>query len=143
MAIDNTQVQRFVDVGDGLPDNPKRGHIFFLVGATNKIYACFVNGTWVEIASAVNTGSPGGANTNVQFNDSTAFAGDASFDFNKTNKAVQLSFPIITKVAAPADGDLAASQCSLWFTDTNGAGKLAIKGKTADGTVVTALVALS
>lgn len=47
------------------------------------------------------------------------------------------------KVAAPADGELAASELAFWFDDTNGAGKLKIKAKTANGTVVTGEVALT
>lgn len=47
------------------------------------------------------------------------------------------------KVAAPADADLASSEMALWFDATNGAGKLMIKAKTANGTVVTGSVALA
>ena len=50
---------------------------------------------------------------------------------------------LITAVAAPADGAIQANQCFLWFTATDGAAKLGIKGKSANGTVVAALVALS
>lgn len=46
------------------------------------------------------------------------------------------------KVAAPADGELSASELAFWFDDTNGAAKLKIKAKTANGTVVTGEVAL-
>ena len=48
----------------------------------------------------------------------------------------------VTKIVAPADGELAASQVALWFDDTNGLSKLMIKGKSANGTVVTGSVAL-
>jgi hypothetical protein len=47
------------------------------------------------------------------------------------------------KTAAPADGELAAGELAWWFDSTNGAGKLKIKAKTADGTVVTGEVALA
>lgn len=51
---------------------------------------------------------------------------------------------LMTRVTTvPADGDLAASECALWFDDTNGAGKLMVKAKTANGTVVTGEVALT
>lgn len=46
------------------------------------------------------------------------------------------------KIAAPADAELSASELAIWFDSTNGAGKLMIKGKTVDGTVVTGNVAL-
>jgi hypothetical protein len=51
---------------------------------------------------------------------------------------------IITKKnSAPADGDLNANELALWFDSSNGAAKLKLKGKTADGTVVTGEVALA
>ncbi len=47
------------------------------------------------------------------------------------------------KVAAPADADIAAGEMALWFDSTNGAAKLMVKAKQADGTVRTAQVALA
>lgn len=47
------------------------------------------------------------------------------------------------KSAAPADAELAAGEMSLWFDKTNGASKLMVKAKQADGTVKTAAVALA
>ncbi len=45
--------------------------------------------------------------------------------------------------AAPADGDLAAGQLAIWFDQTDGAAKLMIKAKTANGTVAVGEVALT
>ena len=45
--------------------------------------------------------------------------------------------------SAPADGSLAAGELVFWFDQTNGAGKLMIKAKTANGTVVTGSVTLT
>lgn len=42
--------------------------------------------------------------------------------------------------AAPADADLAAGELALWFDPTNGAAKLMIKAKQANGTVKTGSV---
>jgi hypothetical protein len=47
------------------------------------------------------------------------------------------------KNSAPADAELSSGELALWFDSTNGAGKLMIKAKTANGTVVTGQVALS
>lgn len=47
------------------------------------------------------------------------------------------------KVAAPADGDLVASELAIWLDATNGAAKAMFKAKQADGTVKTAAVALA
>src|SRR5258707_15210510 len=43
----------------------------------------------------------------------------------------------VTTHAAPADADISAGECALWFDQTNGVGatKLMVKGKSADGTV--------
>jgi hypothetical protein len=45
--------------------------------------------------------------------------------------------------AAPADGDLIAGDFALWLDSTNGASKLMIKAKSANGTVVTGSVNLT
>jgi hypothetical protein len=45
--------------------------------------------------------------------------------------------------SAPADGDVATGEAMLWFDQTNGASKLMVKGKSANGTVVAAAIALS
>lgn len=50
---------------------------------------------------------------------------------------------LVTALAAPADGAIAAGQAFIWFDDTNGAGKLMVKAKTANGTVATGSVTLS
>jgi hypothetical protein len=50
---------------------------------------------------------------------------------------------VVMVTAAPADAELAAGQVALWFDATNGAAKLMIKGKSANGTVVTGEVALT
>jgi hypothetical protein len=47
------------------------------------------------------------------------------------------------KNSAPADAELAAGEVALWFDSTNGASKLKIKGKSANGTVATGEVALT
>lgn len=44
---------------------------------------------------------------------------------------------------APTDGALNAGECGLWFDQTNGAAKLMIKAKSANGTVVSGSVDLT
>lgn len=56
------------------------------------------------------------------------------------NKAGYL---LISNNSAPADGDLSANQAAIWFDPTNGAAKLMIKAKQADGTVGTASINLA
>lgn len=45
--------------------------------------------------------------------------------------------------SAPADGELAAGQVALWLDATNGAAKLMVKAKQADGTVRVGALALA
>jgi hypothetical protein len=74
----------------------------------------------------VNTGSTGQFTTRID-----------------VNGHLRPSTLVLTNHAAPADADLAAGDCALWFDQTNGAAKLMIKAKTADGTVVTGAVNLT
>jgi hypothetical protein len=50
---------------------------------------------------------------------------------------------VISKNAATADGNLSAGQMAIWFDQTNGAAKLMVKGKSANGTVVAGAIALA
>lgn len=45
--------------------------------------------------------------------------------------------------SAPADGDIATGEAAIWFDQTNGAAKLMVKAKQADGTVKTGSVSLT
>jgi hypothetical protein len=47
------------------------------------------------------------------------------------------------KNTAPADAELVAGELAQWFDPTNGAAKAMFKGKTLDGTVVTATVVMA
>jgi hypothetical protein len=47
------------------------------------------------------------------------------------------------KTAAPADADVNTGEAAIWFDSTNGAAKLMIKAKQADGTVKTGSVTLA
>jgi len=48
------------------------------------------DGTWAPATATGGAGSPGGATTQLQFNDAGAFAGDASLKWYKTNKQLQI-----------------------------------------------------
>lgn len=51
-----------------------------------------------------------------------------------------LGYLLIATNVAPADNALVANQMAIWFDPTNGAAKLMIKAKQADGTVKTGSV---
>lgn len=50
---------------------------------------------------------------------------------------------LVTDTTEPADADIAPNQLYFWFDATNGAAKLMLKGKSANGTVVEGEVALT
>lgn len=67
-----------------LPATCTVGQIYVDTDATSgsRTYLCESTNTWAVIGSG---GAPGGSNTQVQFNDSSAFGGDAQLTFNKTS----------------------------------------------------------
>jgi hypothetical protein len=50
---------------------------------------------------------------------------------------------LIAVPTAPADANISVGAAYLWFDRTNGASKLMVKGKSANGTVVAAAIALA
>jgi hypothetical protein len=73
------------------------------------------------------------------------FDGDVTIS-GLAGTTVRVSRPghlVINAHTAPADSDLSAGDCAFWFDQTNGAAKLMIKAKTANGTVATGSVALA
>lgn len=132
-------IQKYLRFFDTLPSAPDLGDVGILLnvnGNTAILYMCFTAGNWSAIASGSGPGAvvsfdEVGAGTNV----------NALVASNLTAALKASSFIIVD--TAVADGDLAANQVALFFDPTNGAGKLKIKGKTADGTVVAGEVALT
>lgn len=49
-------------------------------------------------------GTPGGSNTQVQFNDNNTFGGDVDLTFNKTTNALSTGSLIVTSSTVPANG---------------------------------------
>ena len=60
-----------------------------------------------------------------------------------TGKVYATSVLVTAANAAPADNTLNAGEAALWLDATNGAGKLMVKAKTANGTVVAGSVTLA
>jgi hypothetical protein len=90
------------------------------------------------------------------FNANTASVSSSSIELKAAGGAISRYEPDFTKNislrpdglwisvnAGPADGDLAAGFAAIWFDKTNGAAKLMVKAKQADGTVVTGSLALA
>ena len=53
-------------------------------------------GTWSAIATGASV-TPGGANTNIQFNDGGSFGGNANFSFDTSTNSVELDGSIVLK----------------------------------------------
>lgn len=50
---------------------------------------------------------------------------------------------VVVQHSAPSDASLVAGKLAIWFDQTNGAAKLMVKAKQADGTVRTGSLSLS
>ena len=70
----------------------------------------------VKWAAASGGGTPGGSDTQVQFNDSSAFGGDAGLTFNKTNKALTVGGATITADAPVLNLSQTWNNASVVFT---------------------------
>lgn len=53
-------------------------------GTAAGLYVCTATNTWSALPGSGGSGTPGGANTDVQFNDAGSFGGDAGLTYDKT-----------------------------------------------------------
>lgn len=94
-----------VTTGSGAPaSSPANGSVFLRTDGTGStgIYTR-QGGAWSAVGGG---GSPGGSNTQVQFNDSSSFGGDAGLTYDKTND-------VLSVTSAYAVGGTTASTGSL------------------------------
>jgi hypothetical protein len=107
----------------GDPSTPINGDLWY--DSTGNLLRAQVNGTTRSIGAT----TPGGIDTDVQFNDSGAFGGDAQFTFNKTSG-------LVTLTAAASDGSPLASflpGAGASFTRINNNGTIVIDSDVATG----------
>jgi hypothetical protein len=71
------------------------------------------NGSWVTVTAGGGGGTPGGANTQIQFNDSTAFNGTAGFTFDKTTNNVTIANTLTVTKGSFGSGTLTTGQLSV------------------------------
>jgi hypothetical protein len=79
-------------------------------------------------------------------NDGVVLSSAGGVAFLSSSKQVFQATPtacVLHYDAAPADGELVAGDVALWLDATDGAAKLMVKAKTANGTVATAAIALA
>ncbi len=96
-----------------------------LAAGTNGHYLKLDAGVPTWAAGGGGSGSPGGSDTQVQFNDSSAFGGDSGLTFNKTTNAltvggatVTTSAPILNMTQTWNDSGVTFNALSLVVTNT-------------------------
>ncbi len=87
-----------------------------------------------ELAVAVASdsgGSPGGSNTQVQFNDGSSFGGNAQFTYNKTTNLLSVGNVSLSGNIIPSSNNVySLGNASSWFRDAYiGPGSLYVAGK--------------
>jgi hypothetical protein len=91
--------------GEGVPVGGTTGQA--LIKSSNTDYAT----EWGTVAS-----SPGGSDTQVQFNDGGSFGGDAGLTFNKTSKAITLGGATVTTSSPVIDAAQTWNAVGTTFT---------------------------
>jgi hypothetical protein len=76
-------------------------------------YQLTTNGSGVLSWAVAGAGTPGGANTQVQFNDSSAFGGDAGMTYDKTNDALTVNGSVTLGLTAGANAPVSATVKSV------------------------------
>ena len=87
-----------------------------------------------ELAVAVASdsgGSPGGSNTQVQFNDGSSFGGNSNFTYNKTTNLLSIGHVSLSGNVIPSSNNVySLGNASSWFRDAYiGPGSLYVGGK--------------
>lgn len=83
----------------------------YALSATDRTITLLYDGTnWRELARSFASSAPGGSDTQVQFNDSSAFGGDAGLVYNKTTDTLTLAGPLVISGAAAGQITFPASQ---------------------------------
>ena len=98
--------------GDPTAAGTPNGSMYYNVGDGK--FRCLENGVWVNCITASTATNPGGATTQIQFNDGGSFGGDADFAWDKTGNALSLGGVdtgiilngITNEPATPATGTL-------------------------------------
>ena len=98
-----------------------------LVSVTGNITGSYLFGNGSQLTGIASGGSPGGANTYIQFNDGSVFGGTAGFTFNKTTNAVSTTGSITA--ASTVGGVITGSSVSVTG---------AVTGASIVGTITTA-----
>ena len=80
--------------------------------STNSAFICLDPTATAAVWKDITAGSPGGADTQVQFNDSSSFGGDANFTFNKSTDALSITGSVDVD-NLKLDGNTVSSQTGI------------------------------
>lgn len=101
-----------------------------LDSTNNRLYG-YLGGAWRNLTGS-GGGTPGGSDTQVQFNDSSAFGGDADFTWNKTTNLLTLT-----------SGGIVLATGGALKTSTTGADTLLIQAYNTGGASYTTFLTLT
>lgn len=90
----------------GDPSTPSNGDLWY--DSTANELTARINGANVALGAG-GSGTPGGSDTQVQFNDSSTFGGDSGFTYNKTTDTATIGNLVLTNDLPIAQGGTAAS----------------------------------
>lgn len=86
-------IAKYLQMYSSAPTCSRKGQLYYDT-TLNKSRVCVATGapgTWeTHVSSSSGSITPGGSDTQVQFNDSSAFGGDSAFVFNKTTNVLTL-----------------------------------------------------
>lgn len=117
-------------------DNSRRGEerrVEGGAGVADQIVVCEKDAAdayaWVALDASGGSGSPGGSNTHVQFNDSSSFGGDSGLTWDKTNDILTITGGYLDVRSDDTD----PLQLTRWANSTSGA--YAFLRKSRSGTI--------
>lgn len=93
-------VARVVTVKHNVGNIQLKGGDFAMNDANHRLLLYRDGTTWYEIARSSAVTTPGGSDTQVQFNDSSGFGGDAGLTYAKTTDTLTLAGPLVISGAA-------------------------------------------
>jgi hypothetical protein len=118
--------------GGTLPSScsPSNGDVFFKTGTAPGLYDCPATNTWRLIATAA-SGTPGGSDTQIQFNCSSAFCGDSKFTYDSATGTLTIGngtdpgmISILGRSTTPSGAELPGTgKCGWWYDNVAGQAK--------------------
>lgn len=119
----------------GDPSTPINGDVWY--DSTANTLDARINGATVNLGAG-GGGTPGGSNTQVQFNDSSAFGGDAGLTYNKTTDTLTVTGGFVTPALTLGATLITPTGTELNFVDgVTSAIQTQLDAKVDDGAVTT------